>query len=149
MQREFDESSAALDAETKARTEMERIAKSHEVRLLELRLKADEQSRQLHDFISSKGRLHSENSDLARQVEELTSKIQTANRMRLQLSNEFDQNRRLAEEESRERQNLSNLSKTLARELEQLKESVEDEVAGKNESSRQLQKATVSQSQKW
>ncbi|PAV73183.1 hypothetical protein WR25_14293 isoform F [Diploscapter pachys] len=143
MQREFDESSAALDAETKARTEMERIAKSHEVRLLELRLKADEQSRQLHDFISSKGRLHSENSDLARQVEELTSKIQTANRMRLQLSNEFDQNRRLAEEESRERQNLSNLSKTLARELEQLKESVEDEVAGKNESSRQLQKATA------
>ncbi|CAD6189289.1 unnamed protein product [Caenorhabditis auriculariae] len=143
MQREFDESSAALDQEAKARADQERIAKSHEVRLLELRLKADEQSRQLQDFVSSKGRLHSDNSDLSRQVEELETKIQAANRLRLQFSNELDQTKRLAEEESRERQNLSNLSKNLARELEQLKESIEDEVAGKNECNRQLTKATV------
>ncbi|CAI5455740.1 unnamed protein product [Caenorhabditis angaria] len=143
MQREFDESSAALDQEAKARADQERVAKGHEVRLLELRLKADEQSRQLQDFVSSKGRLNSDNSDLARQVEELEAKIQGANRLKLQFSNELDHAKRSAEEESRERQNLSNLSKNLARELEQLKESIEDEVAGKNEATRQLQKATV------
>ncbi|UMM42796.1 hypothetical protein L5515_018483 [Caenorhabditis briggsae] len=143
MQREFDESSAALDQEAKLRADQERIAKGHEVRLLELRLKADEQSRQLQDFVSSKGRLNSENSDLARQVEELEAKIQAANRLKLQFSNELDHAKRQAEEESRERQNLSNLSKNLARELEQLKESIEDEVAGKNEASRQLAKASV------
>ncbi|KAF1748516.1 hypothetical protein GCK72_024983 [Caenorhabditis remanei] len=143
MQREFDESSAALDQEAKLRADQERVAKGHEVRLLELRLKADEQSRQLQDFVSSKGRLNSENSDLARQVEELEAKIQAANRLKLQFSNELDHAKRSAEEESRERQNLSNLSKNLARELEQLKESIEDEVAGKNEASRQLAKASV------
>ncbi|CAI2356211.1 unnamed protein product [Caenorhabditis sp. 36 PRJEB53466] len=143
MQREFDESSAALDQEAKLRADNERIAKGHEVRLLELRLKADEQSRQLQDFVSSKGRLNSENSDLARQVEELEAKIQAANRLKLQFSNELDYAKRQAEEESRERQNLSNLSKNLARELEQLKESIEDEVAGKNEAARQLSKASV------
>ena len=42
-----------------------------QVRLLELRLRAEEQSRQLTDFISSKGRLHNENSELARQVTHL------------------------------------------------------------------------------
>ncbi|CAI4222378.1 unnamed protein product [Auanema sp. JU1783] len=143
MQREFDEASTLLDLEAKARAEQERVAKSHEVRLLELRLKADEQSRQLQDFVSSKGRLHSENSDLSRQVEELESKIQAATRLRLQFSNELDQAKRLADDESRERQNLSNLSKTLTRELEQLRESIEDEIAGKSECTRQLQKAQV------
>nr|CAA30855.1 myosin heavy chain 2 [Caenorhabditis elegans] len=143
MQREFDESCAALDQEAKLRADQERIAKGYEVQTSELRLKADEQSRQLQDFVSSKGRLNSENSDLARQVEELEAKIQAANRLKLQFSNELDHAKRQAEEESRERQNLSNLSKNLARELEQLKESIEDEVAGKNEASRQLSKASV------
>ncbi|KAL6728752.1 hypothetical protein Aduo_010491 [Ancylostoma duodenale] len=141
MQREFDEASNALDQEAKARTEQERIAKQHEVLLLELRLKSDEQSRQLQDFVSAKGRLNSENADLARQVEELEGKIQAATRLKLQFSNELDQTRRTTEEESRERQNLNNLSKNLVRELEQLRESIEDEVAGKAESTRQLQKA--------
>ncbi|KIH57527.1 myosin head [Ancylostoma duodenale] len=141
MQREYDEASNALDQEAKARTEQERIAKQHEVLLLELRLKSDEQSRQLQDFVSAKGRLNSENADLARQVEELEGKIQAATRLKLQFSNELDQTRRTTEEESRERQNLNNLSKNLARELEQLRESIEDEVAGKAESTRQLQKA--------
>ncbi|VDO39101.1 unnamed protein product [Haemonchus placei] len=143
VQREFDEASAALDQEAKARAEQERIAKQHEVLLLELRLKSDEQSRQLQDFVSSKGRLHSENADLARQVEELEGKIQAATRLKLQFSNELDQTRRFAEEEGRERQNLNNLSKNLARQLEQLRESIEDEVAGKAESTRQLQKAQI------
>ncbi|PIO71814.1 myosin head [Teladorsagia circumcincta] len=142
-QREFDEASAALDHEAKARAEQERIAKQHEVLLLELRLKSDEQSRQLQDFVSAKGRLHSENSDLARQVEELEGKIQAATRLKLQFSNELDQTRRFAEEEGRERQNLNSLSKNLARQLEQLREAIEDEVAGKAESTRQLQKAQV------
>uniref|UniRef100_A0A7I4YBE2 Myosin head n=1 Tax=Haemonchus contortus TaxID=6289 RepID=A0A7I4YBE2_HAECO len=143
VQREFDEASAALDQEAKARAEQERIAKQHEVLLLELRLKSDEQSRQLQDFVSSKGRLHSENADLARQVEELEGKIQAATRLKLQFSNELDQTRRFAEEEGRERQNLNSLSKNLARQLEQLRESIEDEVAGKAESTRQLQKAQI------
>ncbi|KAK6019874.1 myosin head [Ostertagia ostertagi] len=142
-QREFDEASAALDHEAKARAEQERIAKQHEVLLLELRLKSDEQSRQLQDFVSAKGRLYSENSDLARQVEELEGKIQAATRLKLQFSNELDQTRRFAEEEGRERQNLNSLSKNLARQLEQLREAIEDEVAGKAESTRQLQKAQV------
>ncbi|CAJ0600448.1 unnamed protein product [Cylicocyclus nassatus] len=141
MQREFDEASTALDHEAKARIEQERIAKQHEVMLLELRLKADEQSRQLQDFVSAKGRLNSENGDLVRQVEELEGKIQAATRLKIQFSNELDQTRRTAEEEGRERQNLNNLSKNLTRELEQLRESIEDEVAGKAESTRQLQKA--------
>uniref|UniRef100_A0A158PAE5 Myosin head n=1 Tax=Angiostrongylus cantonensis TaxID=6313 RepID=A0A158PAE5_ANGCA len=141
MQREYDEASSALDQVAKARAEHERIAKQHEVRLLELRLRADEQSQQLQGFVSLKGRVMSENSDLARQVEELESKIQAATRLKLQFLNELDQSRQLAEEEGRERQNLNNLSKNLTRELEQLRESIEDEVAGKAESIRQLQKS--------
>ncbi|ETN77931.1 hypothetical protein NECAME_10688 [Necator americanus] len=143
MQREFDEASNALDQEAKGRAEQERIAKQHEVLLLELRLKCDEQTRQLQDFVSGKSRLNSENADLARQVEELEGKIQAATRLKIQFSNELDQTRRTAEEESRERQNLNNLSKNLTRELEQLRESIEDEVAGKAESNRQLQKAQL------
>ena len=58
----------------------------------------------------------------------MEAKIQAATRLRLQFSNELDQAKRQADEESRERQNLNSLSKTLTRELEQLRESIEDEV---------------------
>lgn len=80
---------------------------------------------------------------MARQVEELEAKIQAATRLKLQFSNELDQTRRFAEEEGRERQNLNSLSKNLTRQLEQMRESIEDEVAGKAESMRQLQKAQI------
>ncbi|CAJ0934952.1 unnamed protein product, partial [Mesorhabditis belari] len=143
IQREYDEASSQLDQVSKERVEHERVAKNHEVRLLELKLKADEQARQLKDFMLSKGRLNHENSDLARQVEELEAKIQTTNKLRLQFSAQLDEAKRYGEEESRERQNFSTLCRNLQRELEQLKVGVEDEVAGKGEAARQLQKAQV------
>ncbi|KJH47330.1 myosin head [Dictyocaulus viviparus] len=143
IQREYDEASSALDQGAKARAERDRITKQSEVQLLELRLKADEQSRQLQDLVSSKNRLLSENVDLSQQVEELESKIQAASRLKLQFLNDVDESRRQVEEESRKRQNLSNLSKNLTRQLEQLHESVEDEVAGKAELMRQLQKSQI------
>ncbi|CAJ0583983.1 unnamed protein product, partial [Mesorhabditis spiculigera] len=143
IQREYDESSSQLDQIAKERVEHERVAKNHEVRLLELKLKADEQSRQLKDLGSSKGRLNHENSDLARQVEELESKIQITNKLRLQFSAQLDEAKRFGEEESRERQNFSSLCRNLQRELEQLKVAVEDEVAAKGEAARQLQKSQV------
>ncbi|GMT04726.1 hypothetical protein PENTCL1PPCAC_26900, partial [Pristionchus entomophagus] len=141
LQRQFEEATQAFDLESKARGEMERIAKNNEVRLLELRLRAEEQSRQLTDFISSKGRLGNENSELARQVQDLEHQSMNLNKAKILLTNQLEESKRFADEESRERQNLSNLSRNLQRDVDHLKEQVEDEIAAKGETTRQLSRA--------
>ncbi|GMT32623.1 hypothetical protein PFISCL1PPCAC_23920, partial [Pristionchus fissidentatus] len=141
LQRAFEEASQALDIESKARGEMERVAKNNEVRLLELRLRAEEQSRQLTDFISSKGRLHNENSELARQVADLEHQSMNLNKAKILLTNQLEESKRQADDEARERQNLSNLSRNLQRDVDHVKESVEDEIAAKGEATRQLSRA--------
>ncbi|CAJ0583376.1 unnamed protein product, partial [Mesorhabditis spiculigera] len=87
----------------KQRTEKEKNAIQREYDESSLKLKADEQSRQLKDLGSSERRLNHENSDSARQLDEA---------------------KRFGEEESRERQNFSTLCRTSQSELEQLKAAV-------------------------
>lgn len=53
----------------------EKLAKQFELQLTELQSKCDEQSRQLMDFTSMKGRMHNENSDLVRQLEDAESQV--------------------------------------------------------------------------
>ena len=53
----------------------EKLAKQFELQLSELQSKCDEQSRQLMDFTSMKGRMHNENSDLVRQLEDAESQV--------------------------------------------------------------------------
>lgn len=58
-------------------------------------------NRTLNDFDSAKKKLAADNNDLQRQIEEAESQISQLSKMKLSLTNQLEDHRKLADEESR------------------------------------------------
>lgn len=67
----------------------------------EIQSKLDEANRTLNDFDAAKKKLAVENSDLLRQVEEAESQIGQLSKLKLSLTNQLEDTRKLADDESR------------------------------------------------
>jgi len=122
----------------KQRNEMERKSKSLEAKLVELRLKADNQFRQVQELTVTKSRLQTESNGFAQQLEEIESQISAASRLKTQYTSQAEELKRAVADEARERHSLNNFSKNLQHELDQLHETLEEEIAGKSDLQRQL-----------
>ena len=60
-------------------------------------------NRTLNDFDSTKKKLAADNNDLQRQIEEAEASIVQLSKMKLSLTNQLEDHRKLADEESRVR----------------------------------------------
>ncbi|CAA95848.1 Myosin-1 [Caenorhabditis elegans] len=138
LQKELDDINAQVDQETKSRVEQERLAKQYEIQVAELQQKVDEQSRQIGEYTSTKGRLSNDNSDLARQVEELEIHLATINRAKTAFSSQLVEAKKAAEDELHERQEFHAACKNLEHELDQCHELLEEQINGKDDIQRQL-----------
>lgn len=67
----------------------------------EIQSKLDEANRTLNDFDAAKKKLAVENTDLLRQVEELESQMGQLAKLKLSLTNQLEDSRKLADDESR------------------------------------------------
>lgn len=67
----------------------------------EIQSKLDEANRTLNDFDATKKKLAVENTDLLRQVEEAESQIGQLSKLKLSLTNQLDDTRKLADDECR------------------------------------------------
>jgi myosin heavy chain 6/7 len=65
--------------------------------------KLDETNRTLNDFDSAKKKLSIENSDLLRQLEEAESQVSQLSKLKISLTTQLEDTKRLADEESRVR----------------------------------------------
>lgn len=65
--------------------------------------KLDEANRTLNDFDASKKKLAAENTDLLRQVEEAENSIGQLSKIKLSLTNQLEDQRKLADDECRVR----------------------------------------------
>jgi myosin heavy chain 6/7 len=65
--------------------------------------KLDESNRTLNDFDSAKKKLSIENSDLLRQLEEAESQVSQLSKIKVSLTTQLEDTKRLADEESRVR----------------------------------------------
>lgn len=84
----------------------EKTAKQIQQQIAETTGKLDEMNRTLNDFDSTKKKLSAENNDLQRQIEEAESQIGQLSKLKLSLTNQLEDHRKLADEESR----VSNIS---------------------------------------
>lgn len=75
IQREMEDLQSQVDQEASGRINNEKLAKQYELQLNEIQVKCDEQTRQLQDFVSLKGRFMNENSELNRQLEDAESQV--------------------------------------------------------------------------
>lgn len=69
--------------------------------LNEVQGKLDETNRSLNDFDQQKKKLSIENSDLLRQLEEAESQVSQLSKLKISLSTQLEDTKRLADEESR------------------------------------------------
>lgn len=69
----------------------------------EIQAKLDEANRTLHDFDAAKKKLAVENADLLRQVEEAESQISQLSKLKMSLTNQLEDTRKLADDECRVR----------------------------------------------
>ena len=76
--------------------------------------------------------MQSDNGELCRQVEEMEANITATSRLKAQYAAQAEEFKRLAADETREKQSLNILSKNLQHELDQIRDSLEEEIASKS-----------------
>lgn len=79
----------------------EKINKQLMHQINELQSKLDEANRTLNDFDAAKKKLAVENADLLRQLEEAENQVGQLSKLKLSLTNQLEDTRKLADEESR------------------------------------------------
>ena len=84
----------------------ERLAKQLESQLTDMTLKSDEQARLIQELTMGKSKMHNENSDLNRQLEDAESQLAALNRIKQQQHSQLEELKRQLEQESRERSTL-------------------------------------------
>ena len=79
----------------------EKTIKQQQQELNECANKLDEANRTLSDFDAAKKKLAMENSDLLRQLEEAEAQLGQMSKIKISLTNQLDDTRKLADDEAR------------------------------------------------
>jgi len=132
---------AATDEVGRSKASAEKTYKNLLSTLNDLNKKVEESNLTLGDMEASKRRLTAENADLLRQLQELESNANLLLKNKSALVSALDEQKRIADDEAKERVALLGKYRNLEHEAEGLKASFEEETAGKENLFRQLNKA--------
>ena len=116
--------------------------------LNEVQGKLDESNRTLNDFDSAKKKLSIENSDYLRQLEDAESQVAQLNKLKVSLTTQLEDTKRMADEEGRERATLLGKFRNLEHDIDGIREQLEEESEAKVDLQRQLSKANA-EAQMW
>merc|ERR1719166_268432 len=105
--------------------------------------KIEESTVALAEFEASNKRMMSENSNLYTRLEELLNNISMLQKVKISLSNQLDDAKRMCEDEAKERQSLLGKYRTIEHEYDGVKEHFDDELQQKEEAARTLQKMSA------
>merc|ERR1719431_580774 len=110
---ETDDAKSALDALSHDKAAAEKTAKQIQFNYSEIYTKLDDTNRTLNEFDGMKKKLYVENQDLVRQLEEAELQYGTLSKLKLSLTNQYDDARKMADDESRDRASLLGKSRNL------------------------------------
>ncbi|KAK3868076.1 hypothetical protein Pcinc_026511 [Petrolisthes cinctipes] len=143
-----DEAKAALDGVAREKAAAEKSIKQLHSQLAEANARLEESNRTLNDFDGAKKKLAAENADLLRQLEEADNQINQLAKIRSSLTVQLEDNKKTAEDESRERATLLGKYRNLEHDIDGLHEQVEGEGETKADLQRLLSKASA-EAQMW
>ncbi|XP_042212127.1 myosin heavy chain, muscle-like isoform X2 [Homarus americanus] len=143
MKRDAEDAKAAYDAVFRDKNAAEKTAKQIAQQIADLHARIDESNRTLSEYDATKKKLYTENADLLRQVEESESTIGQLSKLKLSLTNQLDDNKKLSDEESRERATLLGKYRNLEHDIASLREQLEVESEAKGDVQRLLSKANA------
>ena len=139
---------AATEEISRSKASAEKSNKNLITQLNEVNKKVEEANLTLGDFENSKRKLAAENADLLRQLQELENGANMLSKLKSQLLSQLEEQRKVADDEGRERQALFGKFKNLEHELDGMKDHLEEESGAKDDILRQLSKA-ISEADMW
>merc|ERR1712038_1927350 len=135
---QIDEIRAAQDTICNERASVEKQNK-----LNEINRKVEDANLTLTDFDNAKKKIIIENAESLRQIEELDNNNNVLQKLRANLHAQLDEQKRIADDESKERTFLLGKYRNLEHEVDTVREQLEEESQAKADSLRQLNKASV------
>merc|ERR1711997_1068074 len=139
---QLDDTRAATDPIFHERAVADKNLKALDTQIGTLQKKIDENVNQLCEYENQNRRFTSENANLFTRLEELAGNASMLQKLKIQLNNQLDDAKRMADDEAKERQSLLGRFRTLEHEFDGVKIHFDDEVQQKEEVQRQVHKAT-------
>ncbi|XP_047426829.1 myosin heavy chain, fast skeletal muscle-like [Mugil cephalus] len=143
MKMEIDDLSSNMETVAKAKINLEKTCRSLEDQLMELKIKNDDNTRQISDVTNQRARFQTENAEFSRQMEERESLISQLTRGKQGFTTQIDELKRLIEEESKAKNALAHSLQSARHDCDLLREQFEEEQEAKAELQRSLSKANT------
>ncbi|CAN9511783.1 unnamed protein product [Ophioblennius macclurei] len=138
---EIDDLTSNMESVAKAKGNMEKMCRSLEDQLSELKTKNDENVRQLNEFNTQRSRLMTENGEISRQLEEKDSLVSQLSRGKQAFIHQIEELKRHLEEEVKAKNALAHAVQSARHDCDLLREQYEEEQEAKAELQRGMSKA--------
>jgi myosin heavy chain 6/7 len=145
---QIDEVKSALDTIANERASVSKQNHMLQTQHNDLNRRCEEANLTLSDFDASKKKIIVENADILRNIEELENNNNVLSKMRQTLMNQLDEQKKIADDESKERSFLLGKFRNLEHEVDTTREQLEEETQSKADAVRMLSKS-VADSQMW
>uniref|UniRef100_A0A8K9UFV5 Myosin motor domain-containing protein n=1 Tax=Oncorhynchus mykiss TaxID=8022 RepID=A0A8K9UFV5_ONCMY len=138
---EIDDLSSNMEAVAKAKGNLEKICRTLEDQLSELKTKNDENVRQVNDISGQRARLLTENGEFGRQLEEKEALVSQLTRGKQAFTQQVEELKRAVEEEVKAKNALAHGVQSARHDCDLLREQFEEEQEAKAELQRGMSKA--------
>ncbi|KAL6464235.1 hypothetical protein MHYP_G00265520 [Metynnis hypsauchen] len=138
---EIDDLSSNMEAVAKAKANLEKMCRTLEDQLSELKAKNDEHVRQLNDLSAQRARLQTENGEFGRQLEEKEALVSQLTRGKQAYTQQIEELKRQIEEEVKAKNALAHAVQSARHDCDLLREQFEEEQEAKAELQRGMSKA--------
>ncbi|XP_076000045.1 myosin heavy chain, fast skeletal muscle-like [Genypterus blacodes] len=138
---EIDDLSSNMEAVAKAKGNLEKMCRTLEDQLSELKSKHDEAFRQLNDINAHKAKLLTENGEFSRQLEEKEALVSQLTRGKQAFTQQIEELKRHVEEEVKAKNALAHAVQSARHDCDLLREQFEEEQEAKAELQRGMSKA--------
>jgi len=145
---QIDEVKAAMDTVANEKASVSKQNHMLQTQLNDLTRRCEEANLTLSDFDSAKKKIIVENADILRNIEELDNNNNVLNKVKQTLNSQLAEQKKIADDESKERSFLLGKFRNLEHEVDTTREQLEEETQSKADALRMLSKS-VADSQMW
>ncbi|XP_074524615.1 myosin heavy chain, fast skeletal muscle-like [Halichoeres trimaculatus] len=138
---EIDDLTSNMESVARSKANMEKMCRTLEDQLSELKTKNDEHVRQLNDINVQRSRLMTENGEYSRQLEEKESLVSQLTRGKQGFIHQIEELKRQLEEEVKAKSALAHAVQSARHDCDLLREQYEEEQEAKSELQRGMSKA--------
>ncbi|XP_073699561.1 uncharacterized protein [Garra rufa] len=138
---EIDDLTSNMEAVAKAKANLEKMCRTLEDQLSEIKTKSDENVRQLNDMNAQRARLQTENGEFSRQLEEKEALVSQLTRGKQAYTQQIEELKRHVEEEVKAKNALAHAVQSARHDCDLLREQYEEEQEAKAELQRGMSKA--------